>query len=176
MDDFTASDGEKVKATAANHYDDVNTNAKNAKGGDGSGVYNYLDNIKNDAAVDNVYRDADAAAEMANGNGGGSEDDDEDSIAANDILMLLSGEQDVIKFLSWAMEQLYPYQHFAQRNGSGHAESYYPGMFNWKKLNLSGHLEPPLVVEEPHYVIVRRERLQEELPGELLAHILEIKN
>ncbi|XP_050317801.1 uncharacterized protein LOC126751521 isoform X1 [Bactrocera neohumeralis] len=164
MDDFTAKDGEKVKvkqattsASAANEDDDVNVNAHAFAQNDGGGIYDSMDNINDDGAVDNVYSDADAVAEM-------SYDEDEDNNASNDILLLLSGEQDVMKFLSWAMQQLYPYQHFPQLNGSEGAEYYYPGMFNWKKLNLSGHLEPPLVVEEPHYVIVRREQLEDDLP------------
>ncbi|XP_036234257.2 uncharacterized protein natalisin isoform X2 [Bactrocera oleae] len=165
MDDFTASDGEEVKvkqlntsASAANEDDDVNVNAHVfTQNDDGGGFYDSMDNINDDDAVDNVYNDADAVAEM-------SYDEDEGGNAGNDILMLLSGEQDVMKFLSWAMEQLYPYQHFVRLNGSERAEYYHPGMFNWKKLNLSGHLEPPLMVEEPQYVIVRREQLEDDLP------------
>ncbi|XP_020714015.1 uncharacterized protein LOC105664782 [Ceratitis capitata] len=143
-----------------------------------------LTNINDDATVDNVYN---IAAELANAGSvvDGSrhigindeeaaaaevEAEDEDNNADNDILMLLNGEQDVMKFLSWAMQQLYTYQHLAQlSNGSGRAESYHPGMFNWKKLNLSGHLEPPLSVEEPQYVIVRREQLDEDLTSGYLT-------
>ncbi|XP_017100157.2 uncharacterized protein natalisin [Drosophila bipectinata] len=90
------------------------------------------------------------------------DDDDEDADAEdnNEVFMLLTGEQDLIKFLHWAMQLLYPYQQRPPGNLSdGAAENYYPGMFLWKKLNLSGHLEPPLIVDEPQYVLVRREKL-----------------
>ncbi|XP_028896120.2 uncharacterized protein LOC114804018 isoform X2 [Zeugodacus cucurbitae] len=164
MDDFTASDSGDAKVVPPTTItdDDVNINVHAfAKNGDGSGFDDSLRNINDDDAVDNAY--SDVVAEIANGDGSGdADDDDEDNNAGNDILMLLSGEQDVMKFLSWAMEQLYPHQHFAQLNGSRQAEYYHPGMFNWKKLNLSGHLEPPLMVEEPNYVIVRREQLEDD--------------
>ncbi|XP_054747776.1 uncharacterized protein LOC129253432 [Anastrepha obliqua] len=152
--------------------DDVNMNAHAFVFGGGDPLANFND----DAAVDNVYNDAGEVADMASSNGDHNYDDDdgdddEDTNAANDILMLLNGEQDVMKFLSWAMQQLYPYQHFANKSGNGGAEYYHPGMFNWKKFNLSGHLEPPLLVEEPHYVIVRREQLEEDLqPGARTAN------
>ncbi|XP_037812297.1 signal transducer and activator of transcription B isoform X2 [Lucilia sericata] len=44
----------------------------------------------------------------------------------DDIILLLTAEQNLIQFLSWALNELYPY-------------------------------EPPLLVDEPRYVIVRRE-------------------
>lgn len=67
-----------------------------AKGDDGGGgFYDSSANIKDDAAVDNVYSDADGVTEVANGDGGGTEDgddEDEDCNMGNDVLMLLSGE------------------------------------------------------------------------------------
>ncbi|XP_032294786.1 uncharacterized protein natalisin [Drosophila virilis] len=76
----------------------------------------------------------------------------------NEVFMLLTGEQDLVKFLHWAMQLLYPHQHpIDDLNGSA-ADFYHPGMFIWKKFNFSGHLEPPLIVDEPHYVLVRREK------------------
>lgn len=71
--------------------------------------------------------------------------------------MLLTAEQNLIKFLSWALGELYPYGKFSNKTDNEGADSYHPGMYMWKKLNLSGRLEPPLLVEEPKYVIVRRE-------------------
>ncbi|XP_070143312.1 uncharacterized protein natalisin isoform X2 [Drosophila kikkawai] len=88
----------------------------------------------------------------------GDEDDDEDE-NSNEVFMLLTGEQDLIKFLHWAMQLLYPIQRAPGNLSDGAAENYYPGMFLWKKLNLSGHLERPLIVDEPQYVLVRREKL-----------------
>lgn len=76
----------------------------------------------------------------------------------NEVFMLLTGEQDLAKFLHWAMQLLYPSQFPAEGQGGSAAEFYHPGMYIWKKYNLSGHLEPPLIVEEPHYVLVRREK------------------
>ncbi|XP_053969865.1 uncharacterized protein LOC128871804 [Anastrepha ludens] len=179
MDDFTpsvAGDAVAVQPTANaagdDDDDDVNMNAHAFVFGGGDPLANFND----DAAVDNVYNEAGEVADMASSDGDHNnedddDDDDEDTNAANDILMLLNGEQDVMKFLSWAMQQLYPYQHFANKSGNGGAEYYHPGMFNWKKFNLSGHLEPPLLVEEPHYVIVRREQLEEDLqPGARTAN------
>ncbi|XP_013110335.2 uncharacterized protein LOC106089109 [Stomoxys calcitrans] len=74
----------------------------------------------------------------------------------DDILLLLTAEQNLVQFLNWAMHELYPFEKFANVSEHG-ADHYHPGMFSWKKLNLSGRLEPPMYVEEPHYVIVRRE-------------------
>ncbi|XP_017046835.1 uncharacterized protein LOC108091949 [Drosophila ficusphila] len=85
--------------------------------------------------------------------------DDNDEQNNNEVFMLLTGEQDLIKFLHWAMQLLYPIQRPFANLSEGAAENYYPGMFLWKKLNLSGHLEPPLIVDEPQYVLVRREKL-----------------
>lgn len=85
----------------------------------------------------------------------------------NEVFMLLTGEQDLVKFLHWAMQLLYPH---AQHVGPGGADFYHPGMFIWKKLNLSGHLEPPLIVDEPRYILVRREQNSKDdykLGGEL---------
>lgn len=74
----------------------------------------------------------------------------------NEVFMLLTGEQDLVKFLHWAMQLLYPHtQHAAGASG---ADFYHPSMFIWKKLNFSGHLEPPLIVDEPRYILVRREQ------------------
>lgn len=75
----------------------------------------------------------------------------------DDIVMLLTAEQNLIQFLSWALAELYPYGKFSNRTDNDEADYYHPGMYMWKKLNLSGRLEPPLLVEEPKYVIVRRE-------------------
>lgn len=103
--------------------------------------------------------DASPSAELLEGDGD-DEDEDEEGENNNEVFMLLTGEQDLIKFLHWAMQLLYPYQQRPTSNRSdGAAENYYPGMFLWKKLNLSGHLEPPLIVDEPQYVLVRREKL-----------------
>ncbi|XP_065354429.1 hybrid signal transduction histidine kinase L [Calliphora vicina] len=74
----------------------------------------------------------------------------------DDILLLLTAEQNLIRFLSWALRELYPYGKFTNVTANG-ADSYDPGTYMWKKLNLSGRLEPPLLVDEPRYVIVRRE-------------------
>lgn len=93
---------------------------------------------------------------------GNDHDDEDDNVAdepSNEVFMLLTGEQDLIKFLHWAMQLLYPVQRAPGNLSDGAAENYYPGMFLWKKLNLSGHLEPPLIVDEPQYVLVRREKL-----------------
>ncbi|XP_043652021.1 uncharacterized protein LOC122619268 isoform X1 [Drosophila teissieri] len=89
------------------------------------------------------------------------EDDavDDEEQSNNEVYMLLTGEQDLMKFLHWAMQLLYPIQRPSGNLSDGAAENYYPGMFLWKKLNLSGHLEPPLIVDEPQYVLVRREKL-----------------
>lgn len=73
-----------------------------------------------------------------------------------DILLLLTAQQNLMQFLNWAMTELYPYGKFNNSSASD-AEHYHPGMYLWKKLNFSGRLEPPMYVEEPHYVIVRRE-------------------
>ncbi|XP_044314364.1 uncharacterized protein LOC108046386 isoform X2 [Drosophila rhopaloa] len=93
-----------------------------------------------------------------NSSDSGEEVADEDQ-SNNEVFMLLTGEQDLIKFLHWAMQLLYPIQSNMGNLSDGAAENYYPGMFLWKKLNLSGHLEPPLIVDEPQYVLVRREKL-----------------
>ncbi|XP_016949966.1 uncharacterized protein LOC108024522 [Drosophila biarmipes] len=85
--------------------------------------------------------------------------DDDEEQRNNEVFMLLTGEQDLIKFLHWAMQLLYPLQRPLGNLSDGAADTYYPGMFLWKKLNLSGHLEPPLIVDEPQYVLVRREKL-----------------
>ncbi|XP_017076687.2 LOW QUALITY PROTEIN: uncharacterized protein LOC108111666 [Drosophila eugracilis] len=87
------------------------------------------------------------------------EDVDDEEQSNNEVFMLLTGEQDLIKFLHWAMQLLYPIQRPFGNLSDGAAENYHPGMFLWKKLNLSGHLEPPLIVDEPQYVLVRREKL-----------------
>ncbi|XP_060649608.1 uncharacterized protein LOC132786898 [Drosophila nasuta] len=78
----------------------------------------------------------------------------------NEVFLLLTGEQDLVKFLHWAMQLLYPHQHGANggKLDANSADFYHPGMFIWKKLNFSGHLEPPLIVDEPRYVLVRREK------------------
>ncbi|XP_041452370.1 uncharacterized protein LOC111066525 [Drosophila obscura] len=77
----------------------------------------------------------------------------------NEVFMLLTGEQDLIKFLHWAMQLLYPFERPEGNRSESAAENYHPGMFLWKKLNLSGNLEPPLIVDEPQFVLVRREKL-----------------
>ncbi|XP_033167173.1 uncharacterized protein LOC117145576 isoform X1 [Drosophila mauritiana] len=87
------------------------------------------------------------------------EDVDDEEQSNNEVFMLLTGEQDLMKFLHWAMQLLYPIERPLGNLSDGAAENYYPGMFLWKKLNLSGHLEPPLIVDEPQYVLVRREKL-----------------
>lgn len=74
----------------------------------------------------------------------------------DDILLLLTAEQKLVQFLNWAMTELYPLGRFANDTGNG-ADYYHPAMYLWKKYNLSGLIEPPIYVEEPHYVIVRRE-------------------
>ncbi|XP_030371562.1 uncharacterized protein LOC115621876 [Scaptodrosophila lebanonensis] len=86
---------------------------------------------------------------------------DYDEDINNEVLMLLHGEQDLIKFLHWAMKLLYPFQVPGGNLSESAADYYHPGMFIWKKLKLSGHLEPPLIVDEPRYVIVRREKSQD---------------
>lgn len=75
----------------------------------------------------------------------------------NEVFLLLTGEQDIVKFLHWAMQLLYPHQNSDVKFDANDADFYHPGMFIWKKLNFSGHLEPPLIVDEPRYVLVRRE-------------------
>ncbi|XP_026851234.1 uncharacterized protein LOC6588522 [Drosophila persimilis] len=85
--------------------------------------------------------------------------DDEEEKSSNEVFMLLTGEQDLIKFLHWAMKLLYPFERPEGNRSDSPAEHYHPGMFLWKKLNLSGHLEPPLIVDEPQFVLVRREKL-----------------
>ncbi|SPP80274.1 uncharacterized protein LOC117583803 [Drosophila guanche] len=87
------------------------------------------------------------------------EEQDEEQTNSNEVFMLLTGEQDLIKFLHWAMQLLYPYERPEGNRSESAAEHYHPGMFLWKKLNLSGHLEPPLIVDEPQFVLVRREKL-----------------
>ncbi|XP_067619352.1 uncharacterized protein natalisin [Eurosta solidaginis] len=168
---YTFSDGAVAVETDEDSSniddDDVNMNAHVfAYGGgdhndDGDGGGGPFGNFNDDAAIDSIYNNADIA-NIDDVVGSGGAFDNEDNNASNDILVLLSGEQDVMKFLSWAMRHLYPYQHFANLSG-GSAEYYHPGMYNWKKLNLSGRLEPPILVEEPHYVIVRREPLDEDM-------------
>ncbi|EDV48885.2 uncharacterized protein Dere_GG16855 [Drosophila erecta] len=88
-----------------------------------------------------------------------ADDVDDEEQNNNEVFMLLTGEQDLMKFLHWAMQLLYPIQRPLGNLSDGAAENYYPGMFLWRKLNLSGHLEPPLIVDEPQYVLVRREKL-----------------
>ncbi|XP_034487733.1 uncharacterized protein LOC117791909 [Drosophila innubila] len=80
----------------------------------------------------------------------------------NEVFLLLTGEQDLVKFLHWAMQLLYPQQHTDAKLDENAADFYHPGMFIWKKLNFSGHLEPPLIVDEPRYVLVRREKQNSE--------------
>ncbi|BFF92906.1 uncharacterized protein DMAD_10856 [Drosophila madeirensis] len=87
------------------------------------------------------------------------DNDEEEQTNSNEVFMLLTGEQDLIKFLRWAMQLLYPYERPEGNRSESAAEHYHPGMFLWKKLNLSGHLEPPLIVDEPQFVLVRREKL-----------------
>ncbi|XP_055849607.1 uncharacterized protein LOC129914403 [Episyrphus balteatus] len=65
----------------------------------------------------------------------------------DDILLHLSGDKDLYKFLEWTMEQLGSVNSY---NASG---SYYTGLNMWKK----GRRELPLYVEEPKYIVVRRE-------------------
>ncbi|EDW81585.2 uncharacterized protein Dwil_GK10944 [Drosophila willistoni] len=107
-------------------------------------------------SMQDSYTGSDDASDDVSMEADESEDEDESS---NDVFMLLTGEQDLIKFLNWAMQRLYPYERFGGNLSESAAEFYHPGMFLWKKLNLSGHLEPPLIVDEPHYVLVRREKL-----------------
>ncbi|ALC46596.1 CG34388 [Drosophila busckii] len=76
----------------------------------------------------------------------------------HEIFMLLTGEQDIVRFLHWAMKQMYSYKPSGFGLNPHSADFYHPGMFMWKKLNLSGHLEPPLIVDEPQYILVRREQ------------------
>ncbi|XP_034663893.1 uncharacterized protein LOC117898532 [Drosophila subobscura] len=87
------------------------------------------------------------------------EEENDEQTSSNEVFMLLTGEQDLIKFLHWAMQLLYPYERPEGNRSESAAEHYHPGMFLWKKLNLSGHLEPPLIVDEPQFVLVRREKL-----------------
>lgn len=80
------------------------------------------------------------------------------NINNDDIVLLLTAEQNLIKFLSWALSELYPFGKFANATtgDDDSADFYHPGMYMWKKLNLSGRLQPPLLIEEPQYVIVRK--------------------
>ena len=80
------------------------------------------------------------------------------NINNDDIVLLLTGEQNLIKFLSWALSELYPFGKLTNDTASADsADFYHPGMYMWKKLNLSGRLQPPLLIEEPQYVIVRKD-------------------
>lgn len=111
--------------------------------------------------------DSEEATEDSADAGGDSNEDIHLKNGNNEVFMLLTGEQDLVKFLHWAMQLLYPH---AQHAGPTGADFYHPGMFIWKKLNFSGHLEPPLIVDEPRYILVRREQNSKEdykLGGEL---------
>ncbi|EDW24214.1 GL23508 [Drosophila persimilis] len=79
--------------------------------------------------------------------------DDEEEKSSNEVFMLLTGEQDLIKFLHWAMKLL-----ATEASSDSPADTIIRDVL-WKKLNLSGHLEPPLIVDEPQFVLVRREKL-----------------
>ncbi|KAL7728146.1 hypothetical protein ACLKA6_002279 [Drosophila palustris] len=85
----------------------------------------------------------------------------------NEVFLLLTGEQDLVKFLHWAMQLLYPHQQSDAKLDANDADFYHPGMFIWKKLNFSGHLEPPLIVDEPRYVLVRREKQNSDVSYQL---------
>jgi len=109
-------------------------------------MQDHLDSDYEDATDD--YTDMDSMDGLKNGN--------------NEVFLLLTGEQDLVRFLHWAMQQLYPQQHSDIKLDANAADFYHPGMFIWKKLNFSGHLEPPLIVDEPRYVLVRREKQNSE--------------
>ncbi|XP_017002501.2 uncharacterized protein natalisin [Drosophila takahashii] len=104
-------------------------------------------------------QDSESDSEAQSSSDSSEEEVDDEEQSNNEVFMLLTGEQDLIKFLHWAMQLLYPIQRPLGNLSDGAAENYHPGMFLWKKLNLSGHLEPPLIVDEPQYVLVRREKL-----------------
>uniref|UniRef100_A0A1A9VGH4 Uncharacterized protein n=1 Tax=Glossina austeni TaxID=7395 RepID=A0A1A9VGH4_GLOAU len=85
-------------------------------------------------------------------------DDSTESVRSNDdIFLLLNAENSLIKFLTWALLQMYRTRDILDLNDLTSADNYDPTMFLWKKLNSSGQLEPPLMVDEPYYVIVRRQ-------------------
>ncbi|EDV91513.1 GH17482 [Drosophila grimshawi] len=107
-------------------------------------MQDQLDSSNNDATSDMDTSDSNEDTNVKNSN--------------NEVFMLLTGEQDLAKFLHWAMVQLYPHQHPNDNLSASAAEFYHPGMFIWKTFNFSGHLEPPLIVDEPQYVLVRREK------------------
>lgn len=109
-------------------------------------MQDHLDSDYEDATDDNT--DMDSMDGLKNSN--------------NEVFLLLTGEQDLVRFLHWAMQQLYPQQHSDIKLDANAADFYHPGMFIWKKLNFSGHLEPPLIVDEPRYVLVRREKQNSE--------------
>ena len=99
------------------------------------------------------------------------------NMSSNDVFMYLTGEHDIIRFLNWALSQLYPYEKFNLTKGGLDAEYYHPGMYIWKKLNLSGQIEPPMLIEEPHYIIVRKDHhLQEQLKTGKTAQSSKIKS
>ncbi|KAL9898547.1 natalisin isoform 1-T1 [Glossina fuscipes fuscipes] len=75
----------------------------------------------------------------------------------DDIFLLLNAESSLIKFLTWALLQMYRTRDLLDLNDLTSADNYDPTMFLWKKLNSSGQVEPPLIVDEPYYVIVRRQ-------------------
>ncbi|GBP08268.1 hypothetical protein EVAR_70857_1 [Eumeta japonica] len=61
-----------------------------------------------------------------------------------------------MQFLRWALSELYPSDKLT--SAVANATSYnHPSMYTWNRLNLSGRLEPPLLVQEPHYVQVSRD-------------------
>uniref|UniRef100_A0A1B0B8D0 Uncharacterized protein n=1 Tax=Glossina palpalis gambiensis TaxID=67801 RepID=A0A1B0B8D0_9MUSC len=85
-------------------------------------------------------------------------DDSTESMRSNDdIFLLLNAESSLIKFLTWALLQMYRTRDLLDLNDLTSADNYDPTMFLWKKLNSSGQVEPPLIVDEPYYVIVRRQ-------------------
>uniref|UniRef100_A0A1A9ZTH9 Natalisin n=1 Tax=Glossina pallidipes TaxID=7398 RepID=A0A1A9ZTH9_GLOPL len=87
-----------------------------------------------------------------------SVDDSTESMRSNDdIFLLLNAENSLIKFLTWALLQMYRTRDLLDLNDLTSADNYDPTMFLWKKLNSSGQLEPPLMVDEPYYVIARRQ-------------------
>lgn len=76
-------------------------------------------------------------------------EDQSDVDDAEDIFLLLNAEQDLIKFLHWAMNQLQPLEEY---NRSLVNDS----MFQWKNSNLSWRREP-MYVQEPRYIIAPAE-------------------
>lgn len=85
-----------------------------------------------------------------------AETENPNNIRNDDVVLLLTAEQNLMQFLRWALSELYPYEWKLPDESDNGTNYYHSGKLGWDKLSLLGRLEPPLLVQEPHYVQVRR--------------------